>query len=98
MTTKKGSRAEVPKGREAAVLTAPSGGTAKAKAKGMKTKASPRPLAHLRNYLTLIKKFPLQPIRDDAHLGEALATVENLMGRDLDEGAESYLAVLTGLV
>jgi HTH-type transcriptional regulator/antitoxin HigA len=45
-----------------------------------------------------VKKFPLQPIRDDAHLGEALATVETLICRDLDEGAESYLAVLTGLV
>ena len=63
-----------------------------------KPKESPPPLAHLRNYYALVKKFPLQPIRDDAHLGEALATIEFLICRDLDEGAESYLAVLTGLV
>ena len=96
MTAKRGSRAKVPKGREAAVLPASSVGTAKAKR--MKPKASPATSAHLRNYLALVKKFPLQPIRDDAHLGEALQTVETLIGRELDEGAESYLAVLTGLV
>lgn len=61
-------------------------------------KESPPPLAHLRDYYALVKKFPLQPIRDDAHLCEALARVESLICRDLDEGAESYLAVLTGLV
>ena len=96
MKVEKGSRARAPKGREAAVLPASSGGTAKAKR--MEPKASPPALARLRNYLSLVKKFPLQPIRDDAHLGEALETVEALIGRDLDEGAESYLAVLTGLV
>lgn len=96
MTAKKGSRAKVLKGRETAVLQASSVGTAKARR--MKPKASPATLDHLRNYLALVKKFPLQPIRDDAHLGEALEAVEALMGRELDEGAESYLAVLTGLV
>ncbi|MDG3008350.1 helix-turn-helix domain-containing protein [Paludisphaera mucosa] len=96
MTIKKGSRAKVPKRHEAAGLPASSGGMAKAKR--MKPTASLTPPFHLRNYLALVKKFPLQPIRDDAHLGEALATVETLMCRDLDEGAESYLAVLTGLV
>lgn len=96
MTVKKGSRSKVPKRHEAVVLPASSGGMAKAKR--MTPKASPPHLAHLRNYLALVKKFPLQPIRDDAHLGEALATVETLICRDLDEGAESYLAVLTGLV
>lgn len=96
MTVKKRSGAKVPKGREAAGLPALSGGMANAK--HMKPEASPPPRAHLRNYYALVKRFPLQPIRDDAHLGEALATVETLICRDLDEGAESYLAVLTGLV
>lgn len=89
MTVERGSRAKVPKRRKAAGLSASSVGTAK---------ASSPPTSSLRNYLTLVKKFPLQPIRDDAHLGEALATVEALMCRELDEGSESYLAVLTGLV
>ena len=45
-----------------------------------------------------MRKFPLEPIRDDAHLSEALAVVEELLRRDLDHGADSYLNVLTGLV
>lgn len=50
------------------------------------------------SYYALVKKFPLVPIRDDAHLGLAMAMVEELLKRDLDEGAESYLDVLTGLI
>jgi len=52
----------------------------------------------LTEYYSLVKKFPLVPIRDDAHLAKALTMVEGLLKRDLDEGAKSYLDVLSGLV
>src|SRR3982751_1614330 len=52
----------------------------------------------LASYYPLVRKFPLEPIRDDAHLNQALAVVEALLRRDLDEGAGSYVDVLTGLV
>ena len=38
------------------------------------------------------------PIRDDAHLNQALAVVEELLKRDLDEGADRICSVLTGLI
>lgn len=50
------------------------------------------------SYYQLVKKFPLVSIRDNAHLALALALVEELLKRDLDEGADSYLDVLTGLI
>ena len=49
-------------------------------------------------YYVLVKKFPLVPIRDDAHLAKALAIIEGLVKRDLDEGSGAYLDVLSGLV
>ena len=52
----------------------------------------------LASYYPLVRKFPLEPIRNDAHLNQALAVVEELLRRDLDDGADSYLNVLTGLV
>jgi HTH-type transcriptional regulator/antitoxin HigA len=52
----------------------------------------------LASYYPLVRKFPLEPIRDDAHLSQALAVAEELLKRDLDEGADSYLNVLTGLI
>ena len=50
------------------------------------------------SYYRLVKKFPLVPIRDDVHLGQALAVVEELLKCNLDEGADSYLDVLNGLI
>lgn len=47
---------------------------------------------------SLVRKFPLEPIRDDAQLDQALAVVEGLLKRELDDGEESYLEVLTTLV
>ncbi len=52
----------------------------------------------LTEYFSLVRKFPLVPIRDDAHLAKALTMVEGLLKRDLDEGSESYLNVLSVLV
>src|SRR5262245_49263642 len=48
--------------------------------------------------MALVKKFPLVPIRDDAHLEEAFVVVDALMKQELDEGGELYLDVLTLLV
>jgi HTH-type transcriptional regulator/antitoxin HigA len=71
-----------------------------AKASGSaKTQPPARPRERfLASYYPLVRKFPLEPIRDDAHLHQALAMVERLLKRDLDEGADSYLRVLTGLI
>jgi HTH-type transcriptional regulator/antitoxin HigA len=42
--------------------------------------------------------FPLAPIRDDRHLGEAQGILDKLLERELDEGEQAYLEVLTNLV
>jgi HTH-type transcriptional regulator/antitoxin HigA len=49
-------------------------------------------------YLDLVRRFRLVPIRDDAHLEEALAMIDRLLGMDLDGEAQGYLDVLTDLV
>lgn len=49
-------------------------------------------------YMELVKKFPLVPIRDDAHLEEAFGVLDALLREELDEGGEAYLEVLTVLV
>ena len=49
-------------------------------------------------YWKLVKRFPLIPIRDQAHLDEALEVLNGLLRQDRDEGAQAYLDVLTDLV
>ena len=50
-------------------------------------------------YLDLIRMFPLRPIRSEAELDEAIATVDTLVDKDTLEVAEAdYLAVLSDLV
>ena len=49
-------------------------------------------------YWKLVKRFPLIPIRDEAHLDEALAVLNGLLRQDRDDGAQAYLDVLTDLV
>ena len=49
-------------------------------------------------YWKLVKRFPLIHIRDEAHLDEALAVLNELLRQDRDEGAQEYLDVLTDLV
>ena len=46
----------------------------------------------------LVKRFPLIHVRDEAHLDEALAVLNELLRQDRDEGAQEYLDVLTDLV
>ncbi len=50
-------------------------------------------------YLDLIRLFPLRPIRSEAELDEAIATVDSLVDKEALEPAEvDYLAVLSDLV
>lgn len=50
-------------------------------------------------YLALVRAFPLVSIRDDAHLDEALAVIDQLTDKpDLTEAEEAYLGALTDLV
>jgi HTH-type transcriptional regulator / antitoxin HigA len=50
-------------------------------------------------YLTLVRTFPLISIRDDAHLSEALATLDRLIEQpERSEAEEAYLGALTDLV
>jgi HTH-type transcriptional regulator/antitoxin HigA len=43
-------------------------------------------------------RFALTHIRNDAHLDEAQAMIDQLLERDVDQGAREYLDVLTDLV
>jgi len=54
--------------------------------------------AAMRSYFDLVGKFPLIVIRDDGHLTEAIAIMDELLCRNLDEGQEAYLEVLENLV
>jgi HTH-type transcriptional regulator / antitoxin HigA len=50
-------------------------------------------------YLELIRAFPLRPLRSDADLHRAIATLDALTDRGELDGAETdYLSVLSGLV
>src|SRR5436305_2112387 len=62
----------------------------------MAVKTSSRTLPD--TYFDLVRQFPLTHIRDDAHLGAAQETIDRLLEKDLDEGEQEYLDVLTDLV
>ena len=50
-------------------------------------------------YLTLVRRFPLLSIRDDAHLTEALVVIDRLVEkRTRSEDEDAYLGTLTDLV
>jgi HTH-type transcriptional regulator / antitoxin HigA len=53
------------------------------------------------SYMTLLKQYPLHPIRNDKDYRRALAVLDQLAVRDeddLDQGEADYLGVLTTLV
>ena len=52
----------------------------------------------LDTYFTLVKQFPLTHLRDDDHLDAAQDMIDRLLTRNLDEGEQDYLDVLTDLV
>lgn len=50
-------------------------------------------------YLALVHAFPLVSIRDDAHLADALATLDRLVSKpERSTAEEAYLGALTDLV
>src|SRR5262249_30955884 len=49
-------------------------------------------------YFELVKQFPLTHLRDDAHLDAAQEMIDRLLERNLDQGEQDYLDVLTDLV
>lgn len=49
-------------------------------------------------YFTLVKRFPIVRIRDDAHLVAATEMIDQLLQEHLNIGQQSYLDVLTDLV
>jgi len=52
-----------------------------------------------RQYLALVRAFPLVSIRDEAHLTDALAVIEWLIEKpERTEAEEAYLGALTDLV
>ena len=51
------------------------------------------------DYLELVKRFPLRPIRDEAEYDEAVAALDSLAGRKgLTPGQADYLDALTTFV
>jgi HTH-type transcriptional regulator / antitoxin HigA len=50
------------------------------------------------SYFQLVQAFPLVVIRDDASLDEALAFMEGLLSKELDDGEVEYLDALGELV
>ncbi len=71
---------------------------------GVKIRGRPRVTAkksrqlELSRYIARVRKFPLEPIRDEAHLIEAQAVLDKLLQEDLDAEGEMYLGALTCLV
>lgn len=49
-------------------------------------------------YFKLVRRFPLVRITNDDDLAAALATIDDLLTRELDAGGEAYLSVLSALV
>jgi HTH-type transcriptional regulator / antitoxin HigA len=49
-------------------------------------------------YLSLVKRFPLTPIKNDKHLAAAQEVIDALLQEDLDASGEDYLDVLSDMV
>lgn len=49
-------------------------------------------------YFELVKRFPLMHIRDDRHMAEAQAVMDELLEAPIEPGLEAYLNALTDLV
>lgn len=64
----------------------------------MATKAKFRKPPEADSYMNMIRRFPLRPIKDDGEHDEAVAILEELLGRELDGGASDYLDTLILLV
>jgi HTH-type transcriptional regulator/antitoxin HigA len=49
-------------------------------------------------YFKLVRRFPLIRVANDDDLAAALATIDDLLTRELDAGAEAYLSALSALI
>lgn len=57
------------------------------------------PMERIDDYLEMVRAFPLEHIRDDAHLEAALSVFEPLFTKpDLTSAEEAYLGALTDLI
>lgn len=50
------------------------------------------------SYYTLVREMPLLPIAGEAHLDAALAVIDRLVRRPIDDGEQGYLDTLSELV
>ena len=50
------------------------------------------------NYFDLVRRFPLVPIKSEAHLIEAEELIDRLLQSSLSRGGQDYLDVLASLV
>jgi HTH-type transcriptional regulator / antitoxin HigA len=50
------------------------------------------------DYLALVRRFPLRPMRGDDDYDRAAEVLDGLVGRDLSEGEQDYLDALTLMV
>lgn len=50
------------------------------------------------DYLALVKRFPLRPLRGEREYDAAAAMLDSLVLRDLSEGEQDYLQALTRFV
>jgi HTH-type transcriptional regulator/antitoxin HigA len=65
----------------------------------MEAAARTRTSDDINEYSRLIREFPLVPIRDDAHLEQALTMIDRLTDSpQQDAGAHAYLGALADLV
>jgi HTH-type transcriptional regulator/antitoxin HigA len=67
---------------------------------GKRSRSDPRRprQVDLTKYLERVSAFPLEPIRDEAHLLKAQSVLDQLLREDLDRAGEMYLGALTCLV
>ena len=64
----------------------------------MATRATSGKRAKVDGYMSLIRRFPLKPIRDDEQHAQAVEIIGELLGRKLDDGTSDYLDTLILLV
>lgn len=60
----------------------------------MATKTNSKRRGQTDTYMEMIRRFPLRTIKNDGEHKQAVAIIEELMGRDLDCGKSDYLDTL----
>lgn len=52
----------------------------------------------MNSYLKLVHRFPLESIKNEKHLEEAMVMVDLLINKTRDKGEEEYLDALSDLI